>query len=99
MSLVNKLVRDSVHLNDPFVVHASEILLMDTGKGSFVEGLSLGTPQRVQSMAPGSYIYFRSTFPERKVGRGRIALACGADHTHGADYSHGADHRDIPAWL
>lgn len=35
---------------DPFVVHAAEMLLMDMGKDSFVESLSLGTPQRVQGM-------------------------------------------------
>jgi hypothetical protein len=42
--------------NDPFVVHAAEMLLMDTGKVSFVESLSLGTPQRAQGMKPPGHI-------------------------------------------
>lgn len=33
--------------NDPFVVHAAEILLMDMGEDSFAEDQSPGTPQRV----------------------------------------------------
>lgn len=36
--------------NDPFVVHAAEVLLMDMGEDSFVESQSLGTPLRVQGV-------------------------------------------------